>query len=93
MGVRRVRYRRLITILVLGLWILAGPLVLMCGSRCASMSMACASLCALPPGMITALPTLTLLLHSTVPMSYLAHPLTPLVPVPTPPPKDVSFFA
>ncbi len=87
------RHRRLITVLVLGMWVLAGPLALVCGSHCASMGMACPSLCAPTPGVLSTLPSLTLLSHSTVSLPPLPHPFMPLVKVPTPPPKDVSFFA
>ena len=87
------RHRRLITLLVLAMWVLAGPLVLVCGSHCTSMGMACASLCAPTPGALSTLPSLTLLPHSTVPLQRLALPLTPSVKVPTPPPKNLSFIA
>lgn len=87
------RYRRLITVLVLSMWILAGPLILMCSSHCGSMGTACASLCAPNPGESSPLPHLTLFVHHTVMMPVLSHPLTPRVKVPTPPPKDVSLFA
>lgn len=87
------RHRRLITVLILGMWVLAGPLVLVCGSHCGSMGMACASLCAPTSGVLSPLPSLTLLPHNTVALQRLSHPLTPLVKVPTPPPKDVAFFA
>jgi hypothetical protein len=86
-----VRRRRLITIFVLSMWVLAGPLILMCSSHCGSMGTACANLCAPMPGTLSTLPGLTLLVHHTRPMRPLSHPLTALIKVPTPPPKDVSF--
>ena len=84
------RHRRLITVLVLGMWFLAGPLTLLCGSHCGSMGTACASLCAPTPGVLSTLPSLMLLAYRTVPLPSLAQPLIPLVKVPTPPPKDLS---
>jgi hypothetical protein len=86
-----VRRRRLITLCILSLWVLAGPLVLMCSSHCGSMGTACTSLCAPTPGVRSTLPSLTLLVHRTVPMRPLLHPLTARIKVPTPPPKAVSF--
>jgi len=86
-----VRRRRLITIGILGLWVLAGPLLLMCSSHCGSMGTACANLCAPMPGVLSTLSSLTLLGHSTMPMRPLVYPFTTLIKVPTPPPKDVPF--
>ena len=87
------RDRRLITVLVLSMWILAGPLILMCSTHCGSMGTACASLCAPNPGELSTLPRLMLFVHHTVPIPVLSHPRTPRVKVPTPPPKDDSLFA
>ena len=89
------RYRRFGIILVLSLWVLAGVLAPMCGSQCLGMSMTCctSSVCVPVPGIQATLPTPTLLMQRTVFMPQDSHPLTPLVKVPTPPPKDVSFFA
>jgi hypothetical protein len=88
-----VRHRRLITIGILSLWVLAGPLVLMCSSHCGTMGTACANLCAPMPGVLSTLPRLTLLTYHTIPLRPFSHPLTSLIKVPTPPPKDVSFSA
>jgi hypothetical protein len=89
------RHRGFVVILVLSLWVLAGSLAPMCGSECLGMDMACctSSFCAPAPGVLTALPSPTLLPQRTVFMPQDSHPLTPPVKVPTPPPKDVSFFA
>jgi hypothetical protein len=86
-----VHRRRLITIGILSLWVLAGPLILMCSSHCGSMGTACANLCAPVPGVLSTLSSLTLLTYCTVPLRPFSHSPTALIKVPTPPPKDVSF--
>ena len=85
------RRHRLITICILSLWVFASLLVLICGSHCTSRGTVCASLCAPTPGVLSVLPIITLLAYHTAPMQLLTHPLTPLVKVPTPPPKDLPF--
>ena len=84
------RRQRLLTVLLLSLWVLSGPLVLVCGSHCAAMGMSCAQLCAPTPGVVPAPPRLTLTLHSTVQVLPVPPHLAPLANVPTPPPKDAS---
>ena len=85
------RHRRLITIGLLVLWVLAGPLILMCSSHCGTMGTACANLCAPVPGVLSTLPSLTLLAYHTIPLRPFSHSLTALLKVPTPPPKAISF--
>jgi hypothetical protein len=93
-GAKRVRRRRFFIVLILSLWFLAGSLAPMCGGHCTGMGMACCtSLCASMPGVLSTLTSLTRLPQHTVAMPQYSHPLTPLVKVPTPPPKDASFFA
>ena len=89
------RHRRFVIRLVLSLWVLAGVLAPMCGSQCLGMGMTCctSSFCVPVPGVQATLPSPTLLMQRTVFMPPDSHPLTPLVKVPTPPPKDISFFA
>ena len=89
------RYRRFVIMLVLSLWVLAGSLAPMCGSQCLGMDMPCytSSFCAPLPGVLTAPLSPTLFTQRPVFMPQDSHPLTPPVKVPTPPPKDVSFFA
>ena len=89
------RQRRFIIVLVLSLWVLAGALAPMCGSQCLGMGMACctSNFCVPVPGIQATLPSPTLLTQRTVFMPQDSHPLTPLVKVPTPPPKAVSFSA
>jgi hypothetical protein len=90
-----VRYCRLVMILVLSLLVLSGSLAPMCGSQCLGMDMPCctSSFCASVPGVLTTLLTPTLLTQQTVLLPQDSHPLTPLVKVPTPPPKSLSLFA
>ena len=89
------RRRRCVIILVLSLWVVAGVLAPMCGSQCLGMGMRCctSSFCAPVPGVQATLPSPTLLMQRAVFLPPDSHPLTPLVKVPTPPPKDLSFFA
>jgi hypothetical protein len=90
-----VRYRRFVIILALSLWVLSGSLAPMCGSQCLGMDMPCCtnSVCAPVPGILTTLPNPTLLTQQMVLLPSDSHPLTPLVKVPTPPPKAISLFA
>jgi hypothetical protein len=90
-----VRHRRFVIILVLSLWVLAGVLAPMCGSQCLGMGMTCctSSFCVPVPGVQATLPDPTPLMQRTVFMPQDSHPLTPPVKVPTPPPRDLSFFA
>lgn len=89
------RQRRFIIVLVLSLWVLGGALAPMCGSQCLGMSMTCctSNFCVPVPGIQATLPSPTLLMQRTVSIPQDSHPLMPLVKVPTPPPKDVSFSA
>jgi hypothetical protein len=90
-----VRQRRFFIILVLILWVLAGVIAPMCGSQCLGMGMTCctSSFCTPVPGVLATLPSPTLLTQRAMPMPQDSHPLSPLMKVPTPPPKDVPFFA
>jgi hypothetical protein len=90
-----VRHRRFVIILVLSLWVLAGALTPMCGSQCLGMGMTCctSSFCVPVPGVQATLPSPILRMQRTIFMPPYSHLLTPLVKVPTPPPKDISFFA
>ena len=87
--------RRFVIILVLSLWVLAGILAPMCGSTCLGMRMACctSTFCVPVPGILATLPSPALFTQRTIPLLQDAHPLTPLVKVPTPPPKTIAFFA
>ena len=86
------RQRRLITALVLALWVFSGALALTC-SGCAAMGGACTSLCALPPGVMPSLPRLASLLPKALQVPEAGHPSPLFMPVPTPPPKGFSISA
>jgi len=85
------RRQRLITVLIMSLWVLAGPLALVCASHCTVMGTPCAPLCAPPTGVVPTLPRLTLTPYNTVQVPHTPYHIAPLANVPTPPPKDSSI--
>lgn len=87
------RRQRLITVLVLSLWALAGSFMLVCSSSCATMGMACASLCAPPTGVVAARPPQQPLPSNVVQLPRAFSYPSIVVHVPTPPPKVSSVSA
>ena len=88
----RIRPQYVVTVLVLIMWAFAGLMIWTCGC-CALMGMTCPSLCASSPSV---LPTPSY--HTPVSMYavYVQPPLlpaSPVVQVPTPPPKALSVSA
>ena len=88
----RIRPHGLVTVLVLTMWACAGLMIWTC-SCCALMGMTCPGLCTSSPSV---LPTPSS--HTSVPMYVVSvqPPLlhaSPVVQVPTPPPKALSVSA
>jgi hypothetical protein len=88
----RLSRRRLITAMVLVLWVLLGP-VGMAFSSCASMGVTCGAPCALSTCVMPTLPAQAPLPVTSVQGEYSAYHPSTMVKVPTPPPKSLSVSA
>lgn len=85
------RCQRLIAVMLLSLWVLTGPLALVCVSHCAVKGTPCALPYAPPTGVVPTLSRLTLTPYNTVQVPHTPSHLAYLANVPTPPPKDSSL--
>jgi hypothetical protein len=87
------RVRRFVTLILLVVWVLLGPLS-MTYIGCAGMGAMCGSPCALPSCLLTPLPNLSELpLMSYVSAFRPRRPLTIFLQIPDPPPKAQALMA
>lgn len=87
------RVRRFVTLILLVVWVLLGPLS-MTYIGCAGMGAMCGSPCALPSCLLTSLPNLSALpLGSYVSTALPERPPTIFLQIPDPPPKPHALMA